>query len=1432
MGPESRDGPGDDGYLDDVLRAAFRDESEAGESALEAIERETGAVSRVLLRDAPDDASPVIRVLSSSGPDAVRGDRRYQILGEIARGGVGVIFKGRDRDLGRPVALKVLRAEHRGDVQVTERFVEEAQIGGQLQHPGIVPVYGLGLEGDGRPYFAMKLVKGVTLGSQLDDRSDLVEDRRRLLGVFEQVTQTMAYAHARGVIHRDLKPSNVMIGAFGEVQVVDWGFAKVLGTGERKSAEPATTVVRTVRTGPGSTGSESVTGSVMGTPAYMPPEQALGQVEDLDERADVFALGAILTEILTGEPPYTGEPNDRLIKAMHAKLDDAHDRLDACGADPEIVDLARRCLAPVRDERPRDAGALAKVVTDHLETVEARARREQLAAAEERAKAEEEGRRLVREREREAWERRARKRTMLTAGAALLAIVVGGGIVLWKDGADRARETAAEARVGERLRDATEFSTAGDWDAALEAAKLAVAEARTVGADDATLAEAEAAFTSIETGARVARDRAKLEAEDAEFVARLEGIGFQRFVTMDARRDDRHYAETFRKHGIDVDELTVEEAAERIRGRTRPVEIAAALDVWASVCREKTSLRGRDWRRLLSIASLADPDFRRDTLRDAMSRDDDESLRSLAASVRVDEWPLATIRRLGVTLGAAGRFEVAADLLRRVEDRHPDDLWTRWALGWSLQQLRRSEEALLHYTAALALCPDHSYIFQNIGAAHLDLGRRQTAHDYFLRAAASQPGSGLSHASCAWYVFGRDPEAAEEACRRALDLSPDDSQVLIYVARTFDRMRRHDRAEEVLQRLLERHGDTARAQNAWGTHLCDFVMDHVKAEEAFRKAIEIDSTCAAYHSNLGHALKGQKRLDEAIDEYRRAVALDERNGFWWDTLGTGLWVAGRTEEAREALSKAVELTPHGARIRTDWGEFLWRIDNDTEAAEIEVRKALELDRDLPHAHDRLGHILVQQKRYGEAEAAFREALLLDPRLAGTWGNLGAVLANFRGDHQRAVDAYRRALEIDPDSVFARCNLGTSLNWLRRYSEALVAFDTVLKIEPTSAPALGGRAFALWQLGRLEEAEAAYGRALELWGKNSGRWFNYARLLLAMHRPEKAVAAARKAAGLAPESPASLGTLAEVLFVARRYREAIDAFNATIALEPDSSRAAGCYSNICLARGLLGQARAAIEAADRAVKLAPRAPKPAHLRGVLQSSEMGDFETAEESIRQAIALDPRVAYFRRGLAAVLIHQGRLEEALETIEDAIRLDPDNPSHRGARAKGLFLTGQADAARGEWRAVIAAGRERCRGDSPGRDSLVPLALLLADCPDVTLRAPEEAIEWARRAVKSSPEELFARRALALASIRAGRAEAEAVATLTDLREACDGPRRHADLDLLLALAHAGLGRMTEARKMLDRAVAWIDEHAPRDPDLKRYRAEAEALIAGRGR
>jgi serine/threonine-protein kinase len=242
-------------------------------SVLDVLGTRLGEVPRVLLLETDADTTIVgpAEGLDGSIPEDVG---RYHLLSRIDGGGMGDIFRGRDTDLGREIAIKALRQQYREDTALGRRLVEEAQIGGQLQHPGVVPVYELGTLADGRPFFTMKLVKGRRLSDLLTSRPSVTEDLAQFLTIFQQVCQTMAYAHARGVIHRDLKPSNIMVGNFGEVQVIDWGLAKVLPRDqpvEDLVTPPDNQTV--VATSPsGHERAKTLVGSAMGTPAYMAPE--------------------------------------------------------------------------------------------------------------------------------------------------------------------------------------------------------------------------------------------------------------------------------------------------------------------------------------------------------------------------------------------------------------------------------------------------------------------------------------------------------------------------------------------------------------------------------------------------------------------------------------------------------------------------------------------------------------------------------------------------------------------------------------------------------------------------------------------------------------------------------------------------------------------------------------------------------------------------------------------------------------------------------------------------------------------------------------------------------------------------------------------------------------------------------------------------------
>ncbi len=832
-----------------------------------------GPVPRVLLRDGCSGDQRPVRPHSDEMPQMAGDAGRYHLLGEIARGGMGVVLKGRDEDLGRDLAVKVLLEKHRRNPELVRRFVEEAQIGGQLQHPGIVPVYELGQLPDQRLYIAMKLLKGRTLAALLEARSEPSEDRARFLQIFEHICQTMAYAHSCGVIHRDLKPSNVMVGSFGEVQVMDWGLAKVLDEGGvadearslRHRKESETEAIRTLRTG--SEAGESRAGSVLGTPAYMAPEQARGALGTVDERADVFGLGSILCEILTGQPVYVNASGAELPEmAERGDVADALARLDGCGAEAELVALARRCLAAAPKDRPRDAGAIVAGLSAYLAGVQERLKIAEMAQARAEARASEE-----------------RKRRLLAIGLAVsvlafAALVSGGWSWVARDRAARAVEISRTVNAAldcGTLKLGRARSDPGDptlWVEAFEAAKRARA-LLPAGQGTADLQERVGSLLEIVT---LERSRADLERKDRRTVERFAEIHNDLGVHLDGERAAAEYAAAFRSYGVDIDALEPAQAGRFLAGSPVAIELANALDQWTFIRRSPGTHNLAGAKRLSAVARAADPDAWRTRLRetlDMMVTDRSralEGLSRLAATGDAGQLPEASVTRLAFALSSLGSHETAIALLRRGQRVHPDDFWINMDLGRELTTTGQNEEAGRFFSAAVAIRPRSSIAHSSLARSLEKSGRLEEAADTFRQAILLRPDEPHQHIElgAALMALG-DSATAEGEFFEAKCLQPDDWSVRNEIANVFLSRGCYEPAVAEL-----REAACCEAMKAYPLEaLGKILLEEGRLDEAvaiLNQAVMLDPGFAHGHVSLGRALLAKGEFEAALLSFQRS----------------------------------------------------------------------------------------------------------------------------------------------------------------------------------------------------------------------------------------------------------------------------------------------------------------------------------------------------------------------------------------------------------------------------------------------------------------------------------------------------------------------------------------------------------------------------------
>jgi len=892
---------------------------------------------------------------------------RYQVKKEFARGGMGVIWVALDTAVGREVALKELLppqagrgTSHISDTpELVERFLREAKVTGQLEHPNIVPVYEIAARDDGSVFYTMKLVRGRTMAhrllqiqhSEASPQQKLAE-RLKLLDAFTDVCNAVAYAHSRGVIHRDLKPANIMLGDFGETMVLDWGLARVQGQEDSSSikrrADERVFSPSLMQEDPDN---RTLDGAILGTPAYMPPEQARGELDKVDERADVYALGAILYELLSGRPPYQGgTARDVLAKVLVLEPDPLPRE-----APPDLISLVHKAMAREPAQRLESAEKLAAEVLAFRD-----------------------GRNLsvYRYSSRELLKRFVR-RHKAAVGVAALALLLGlaGGVYAFDrvtDERDQARINLDSAEREREARIAAELKQQNERDKLVESRKEEVTaqRGRLDGLRAANLSnEAAARIIEMKTRGRSISGLAPADrAENARIVSAL--------LVVAAAQTELIRLETApvagRSHEFVPESVLAEDRAGLRATRLQAAELALLNEDFAlaEFIVEGTETPERDdWLERIKAGRSSLLARHKQAIEDALA----DVRQGLARGDR----PRGNIRLEDYVIQlSAYRETQTVELLAAAMAPHVERARAQGAAAfWT--QAERDEITLVCRVLGYLELPDLTVpvlaafmasiadarlaiecgtaLCQTASAAaypHLLAGRERFAPESYVWQRVSR-----------W--FSRVPEPAD---------LPEPAGAAEYVARAVIRSERNDRdgalrdVEEALQ------------------------LDPQNVEALVYKARNLPPT-------------------DAIALCEQALKLDPGYSKAYLVLGNGYYQTGQLKQALDCTLRAVAQDPDNPTHHLNAG-FYYHRDGQPEAALEHYNIAARLNPMDALIYTNRAAVYLGLEKYSEAAADLSRAIDLDPLRVEAWLNRGIARME-NGDVFGALEDVNRALELIP-----------------------------------------------------------------------------------------------------------------------------------------------------------------------------------------------------------------------------------------------------------------------------------------------------------------------------------------------------------------------------------------------------------------------------------
>jgi tetratricopeptide (TPR) repeat protein/serine/threonine protein kinase len=1122
----------------------------------------------------------------------------YKLLQQIGEGGMGTVFMAEQTEpVRRLVAVKVIKAGM-DSRQVIARFEAERQALALMDHPNIAKVFDAGTTEASHPYFVMELVKGVPITKYCDEHHLTPQQR---LELFVPVCRAVQHAHHKGIIHRDLKPSNVLVAQYDGnpvPKVIDFGVAKA--TGQKLTDKTLFTDF----------------GAVVGTLEYMSPEQAELNQLDIDTRSDIYSLGVLLYELLTGTTPLERKrvhraailvvlqlireeepprPSTRLSTTEELPSIAANRGLEPKKLSGQVrgdLDwIVMKCLEKDRNRRYETANGLAADVQRYLEDEPVLASPPSAAY------------RL----RKFARRNKTALRTTATVLLVLLVATSGFGWALW----DRAEQQAAQqVEVGKRkaeteravsvaLVKAEQLAeqarklpsiSSGEaaaalvvWRQAADALGQAEAALSTGTADDALRQRVAPLLAQVEKG-RQQTEHEKVQAQRKEQLFRaLDEARMARSVLVenhfDYARAVAKYAAAFAAYGLDVVGEAREELARRIA--TQPADVRdallVALDDWAySAAQVQGASSAKDLR---ALAEAADNDPWRKRYRAAVTANDRAALRDLSAEARRSSLPSSSLVLLARSLELREQRDEALALLRFGRSRHPTDFWIQFDLGSLLRVAKATpveiEEAIGCYRAALALRPAASVVHNHLGIALHAKKQVDEAMAEYRKAIELDPKDPNAYNNLGIGLKDKNQvDAAIAAYKKAIDLDSKYAPAHTNLGLALVAMNQLDEAIAEFKKAVQLDPKVAQARNNLGNALvAKKQVDMAIAE--YRKAIELDPKDALAHDNLGNALKIMNRLEEAISEHKRAIDLDPLYPPAHNNLGNALQTKGQWDGASAEYKKAIELDPQYAAAHNNLGVAL-QAKKQLNAAIVEFKKAIELDPKLAGAHYHLGTVLYAKNQFDEAIGEFRIAIEIDPHLAHVHFALGVAL-RAKKQVDAAIAEYRKAIELDPKFAQAHYKLADALNTKDRWDEAIAEYKKAIELDPKDALAYASLGTAFYAKNQWDEAIAAYKKAIELDPKLANAYRGLGSALHSKNQLDGAIAAYQQASALDPKNAPTHYILGNALKAKNRLDEAIAEFHKAIELQPDYAEA---HCNLGLGLRSKGQLAASLEAYKR------------------------------------------------------------------------------------------------------------------------------------------------------------------------------------------------------------------------------------------------------------